>query len=68
MQMKRLAILLLAAGSIFTSCADPDEAVSGEELQKRLERGVTGQGQLGPINRGEQETTLPPNQADQQHP
>lgn len=66
--MKRLAILLLATGSIFTSCADPEEAVSGEDVQNRLQRGITGQGQLGPMNRGEQETTVPPNQADQQHP
>ena len=66
--MKLLAILCLVTGPMFTSCADPNEAVSGEEVQNRLQRGITGQGQLGPINRGEQETTLPPNQADQQHP
>jgi len=66
--MKRLAVLFFAAAAFFTSCADPNEAVSGEEVQARLQRGVTGQGQLGPINRGEEETTVPPNQAAQQHP
>jgi hypothetical protein len=34
-------------------CADPLEKRSTEEVEGQLERGVTGQGQLGPINRTE---------------
>jgi hypothetical protein len=44
-----LAIALLAAGG----CADPLEQRSTAELQGQLERGVTGQGTLGPIDRPE---------------
>jgi hypothetical protein len=42
-----LAIAWLAAGG----CADPLEQRSNEELQGQLERGVTGQGTLGPLER-----------------
>jgi hypothetical protein len=34
-------------------CADPLEKRTTGEVQGQLERGVTGQGQLGPINRTE---------------
>ena len=32
-------------------CADPLEQRSAQEVEGQLERGVTGQGQLGPMNR-----------------
>ena len=32
-------------------CADPLEQRKGSEVQDQLERGVTGQGQIGPIER-----------------
>ena len=43
-----LAILLLA----LSGCADPLEQRSTQEVQQQLERGVTGQGTLGPLERG----------------
>lgn len=41
-----LCCVLLGAG-----CADPVEQRSTEEVGAQLERGVTGQGTLGPPNR-----------------
>jgi hypothetical protein len=41
-----LALLLLAGG-----CADPLEERSSDEVGAQLQRGVTGQGKIGPIQR-----------------
>jgi hypothetical protein len=50
--MKRGSILLALAGALFSvGCADPLEKGSSTEVQNKLERGVTGQGNLGPIDR-----------------
>jgi hypothetical protein len=50
--MKRLSLLLaIAAGLILGGCADPLEQRSGAEVEGQLERGVTGQGTLGPLDR-----------------
>lgn len=50
--MKRVSIVFaLGAALFFVSCADPLEQRSGTEVQNKVERGVTGQGNLGPINR-----------------
>ena len=43
-----LAVALLALGG----CADPLEQRSGQEVQEQLGRGITGQGTLGPMDRG----------------
>jgi hypothetical protein len=51
MQMKRMSILFLIACLAAGGCADPLEQRSTEELQGQVERGVTGQGQLTPIER-----------------
>ncbi len=54
MQMKRLSLLLAIAGMLTGSgCTDPLEQRSTGEVQAQLERGVTGQGKIGPINRTE---------------
>jgi hypothetical protein len=49
--MKRMSILLaiiwLAAGG----CADPLEQRTTQEVQGQFERGVTGQGTVGPLER-----------------
>jgi hypothetical protein len=58
--MKRTSILLIVAGLIAGGCADPLEQRSGQEVQGQFERGVTGQGTLGPIER-------PPNDPASQH-
>jgi len=47
-----MAILFLIALTLITGgCADPMEQRSTEEVQGQLQRGVTGQGTLGPIER-----------------
>jgi hypothetical protein len=59
--MKALSLLLaIAFGVIATGCADPLEQRSAQDVQTQLERGVTGQGRLGPINR-------PPNDQVNEH-
>ena len=50
--MKRVTLFLtLIVGSGLASCADPLEKRSPEEVQNQIERGVTGQGRVGPENR-----------------
>jgi hypothetical protein len=45
--MRPLTILsALAAFALVGGCADPLEQTTGQEVGSRLERGVTGQGQL----------------------
>ena len=52
--MKSLSLLLVIAGTLLAGgCADPLEQRSTQEVQSQLERGVTGQGRIGPINRTE---------------
>jgi hypothetical protein len=59
--MKRMAILLVVAWTLMAGgCADPLEQRSAQEVQGQFERGVTGQGTLGPIER-------PPNDPAAQH-
>jgi hypothetical protein len=50
--MKRMSILFVIASTLIVGgCADPLEQQSPEEVQGQLQRGVTGQGTLGPIER-----------------
>jgi hypothetical protein len=49
--MKRMWILFVIACLAVAGCADPLEQRSTEEVQGQLERGVTGQGTLGPLER-----------------
>jgi len=50
--MKRMPILLVIASMVLVGgCADPLEQRSTEEVQGQLQRGVTGQGTIGPIER-----------------
>jgi hypothetical protein len=50
--MKPLSILIaIGYALMMVGCADPLEKRSTEEVEGQLERGVTGQGQLGPIDR-----------------
>jgi hypothetical protein len=52
--MKRLSILFVIACALVTGgCADPLEQRSSQEVGEQLQRGVTGQGTLGPMNRTE---------------
>jgi hypothetical protein len=49
--MKHLSILFILAWLSAGGCADPMEQHSAQEVQGQFERGVTGQGTLGPIER-----------------
>jgi len=49
--MKPLSIPLAVAWLILSGCADPIEQRSTQEVQGQFERGVTGQGTLGPLER-----------------
>ena len=50
--MKPLAIPLAMALLALNGCADPLEQRSGQEVQEQFGRGLTGQGTLGPMERG----------------
>ncbi len=49
--MKRMSILLVIACLVVGGCADPLEQRTSQEVQGQFERGVTGQGTLGPLER-----------------
>lgn len=49
--MRALAIPLAIALLALSGCADPLEQRSGQEVQEQFGRGITGQGQLGPMER-----------------
>ncbi len=49
--MKRMSILLAIACLAAGGCADPLEQRTGQEVQGQFERGVTGQGTVGPVER-----------------
>jgi hypothetical protein len=50
--MRPLSILIAVAfASLAIGCADPLEQRSGQEMQSQFQRGITGQGQLGPEQR-----------------
>ena len=49
--MKRMSILLAIACLALSGCADPLEQRTSQEVEGQLERGVTGQGTLGPLER-----------------
>jgi PBP1b-binding outer membrane lipoprotein LpoB len=57
MRMKRMSLTFALIGALFfAGCADPVEKRSPEEVQGQLERGVTGQGRIGPENRAPGDT------------
>jgi hypothetical protein len=49
--MKRMSILLVIACLAAGGCTDPLEQRTTQEVQGQFERGVTGQGALGPLER-----------------
>ena len=49
--MKPLAIPLAIIWLVLSGCADPLEQRSTQEVQEQMERGVTGGGKLGPMER-----------------
>ena len=54
MQMKRLFALVFSISMLaVASCADDREKISGQEVGEHLQRGVSGQGRLGGIDRSD---------------
>ena len=51
--MKRLSLLIFIAGALGTAGCVADWFSRNEEVGEHLQRGVSGQGQLGPVNRTE---------------
>jgi hypothetical protein len=49
--MRPLSIPLAIAWLALSGCADPLEQRSTQEVQQQFERGVTGQGTIGPLER-----------------
>jgi len=49
--MKPLSILLVIACLILSGCADPLEQRTTQEVEGQFQRGVTGQGTVGPMER-----------------
>jgi hypothetical protein len=50
--MKPLSIVFALTSTLFlAACTDPMEKRTTSEVQGQLERGVTGQGQIGPEQR-----------------
>jgi len=49
--MRPLSIPLAIAWLALSGCADPLEQRTTGEVQKQFERGVTGQGTIGPFER-----------------
>jgi hypothetical protein len=50
--MKRLSILFVIGWTLLAfGCADPLEQRTGTEVQSQIERGMKGEGQIGPIER-----------------
>ena len=50
--MKSLSILLMIGWALLVlGCADPLEQRKGTEVQEQFQRGISGEGRLGPIER-----------------
>jgi hypothetical protein len=50
--MKRLSMLFAIVCALLTGgCVDPVEKRTSEEVGSQLQRGMSGQGQIGPIDR-----------------
>jgi hypothetical protein len=56
-RLKAFAIAFFSAAALFLgSCADPLEQATVEEVPAKLQRGITGNGTLGPIDRSDDPT------------
>jgi len=55
--LKAFAIAFFSAAALFLgSCADPLEQPTVQEVPEKLQRGITCQGTLGPIDRSDDPT------------
>ena len=56
-RLKAFAIAFFSAAALFLgSCADPLEQGTVQEVPEKLQKGFTGQGRLGPIDRSDDPT------------
>ncbi len=52
--MKPVLVLLVSAGALLLGgCADELEQPTTQEVSERFQRGVSGQGTIGPLNRAD---------------
>jgi hypothetical protein len=48
-----VVLLLASAAFLFGGCADPLEQATVQEVPAKFQRGITGNGTLGPIDRSD---------------
>jgi hypothetical protein len=66
--LKALSAAFCIASAIVTAgCADPLEKPMVNEAGEKFQRGITGHGTLGPIDRSDDPNIQPP-EPDSQHP
>lgn len=58
--MKRALASFASAGALFLgSCADTLEQPTTQEVQERFERGISGEGTIGPLDRSDDRYVRP---------
>jgi hypothetical protein len=66
--LKALSAALCIASAILTAgCADPLEKPMTQEAGEKFQRGITGHGSLGPMDRSD-DSNIKPSEPDSQHP
>jgi hypothetical protein len=60
------AAICIASAILAAGCADPLEKPITQEAGEKFQRGITGQGKLGPMDRPDDPSK--PAEQDQQHP
>jgi hypothetical protein len=48
--------VFIASAILIAGCADPLEKPLGQEAQEKFQRGITGNGTLGPVDRSDDPT------------
>jgi hypothetical protein len=61
------AAICIASAMLVVGCADPLEKPITQEASEKFQRGITGHGTLGPIDRSNDQN-LKPSEADSQYP
>jgi len=66
--LKALSALFCTASALLTfGCADPLEKPITQEASEKFQRGITGHGTLGPMDRSD-DPNFKPSEPDSQHP
>jgi hypothetical protein len=61
------AAISIASAMLLVGCADPLEKPITQEAGEKFQRGITGHGSLGPMDRSN-DPDLKPSEPDSQHP